>query len=161
MRREIAPLAVLALVLAVPQAGAAAEPGAAAERLEAAGFEGARVLPSIEVARVTGADGEPYHVVSGLDRMGGMDALIHRGEVAPPPAPPARLVPAAADAADAVGTAEALDEAAEIGLGLDMLLPEAGFDDYLLLEEAHVAETVAADGSLMHILFGLTAEEGD
>jgi hypothetical protein len=157
MRREVVPIAVLALVLGMSQASAAEDAGAAADRLEAAGFAGARALPGIEVARVTGQDGARYHVVSGLDRMGGIDEMMDRGEVAPP----ARVIPVAADAADRVGTVEALDEAAEIGLELDVLLPEAGFEDYVLLERAHVAEKVAADGSLMHILFGLAAEEGD
>jgi hypothetical protein len=138
-------------VLASPPAIA----DAVAERLVDAGFGDARLLPGIELARVNGRNGERYHVVSGLDRMGGIDEMMDRGDASPA----ARLIPAAADP-DAEGV-EAIDEAAVIGLPLDEQLSEADFEDYLVLDRAQVAEMVAADGSVLHILFDLDEETDD
>jgi hypothetical protein len=157
MLRMLSPAGAFVLVLGLPPTGTAEEAGAADARLEAAGLADARVLPGIEIARVTGADGARYHVIRGLDRMGGMDEMMDRGDLAPP----ARIIPVAAESDAPAGAGEALDEAAEIGLPLDVLLPEAGFDDYVLLERAHVAEMSAAGGALLHILFGLEGEDDD
>jgi hypothetical protein len=114
-------------------------------RLEAAGLAGARLLPGVELAAVAGEGGRRFIVIGGLDRMSALGTAL---------APERLARPDRADAPQAgADAAEAIDEAAELGLRLADLLAEAGFDDPTPLEDARAAELFVG-GWPLHIFFG-------
>jgi hypothetical protein len=71
MRRTLTSLAALGFALGTPALAQDADHTEVQDRLSAAGFEAPRILDEVEVARVTGEDGNTFFVIGGLDWMAG------------------------------------------------------------------------------------------
>jgi hypothetical protein len=64
-------LAALGFALGAPALAQDADHTEIQDRLSSAGFEAPRILDEVEVARVTGEDGNTFYVIGGLDWMAG------------------------------------------------------------------------------------------